>query len=216
MEVIDFYYDTLSPYSWLAQKKIKKLRQLNTLSFRFIPILFAGLLKHHNMVGPVEIESKRVYLWADIIRLAQMESLTLKGPPKHPFNPLLTLRAIASIKIEVDRQVFTEQIFKKIWEEGKDPEDSKIILESAAECRLDGEEILKRSASSDIKNSLKENTQKAIQKNIFGIPTFCYQNQIFWGHDRVDMMISVIHKTLVFDEELFSKLVKTKDTQRCL
>jgi len=95
--MIQFYFDPISPYAWLASSQIARIESVTGQQVEFVPILFAGLLKAHGHKGPAEIPAKRDYTFKDVLRRASAYGLTVEGPPSHPFNPLLALRACVAV-----------------------------------------------------------------------------------------------------------------------
>ncbi|MGH6623825.1 MAG: DsbA family protein, partial [Burkholderiaceae bacterium] len=88
---VEFYFDPISPYSWLAAHRLDRIEAVGAkLDFR--PVLLPGLLSAHGTKGPAETPSKREYTMRDVLRTAARHGLTVKGPPTHPFNPLRALR----------------------------------------------------------------------------------------------------------------------------
>ena len=90
MKTIDWYFDFISPFAYLASASLQRLPE--SVELRLHPILFAGLLKHHETKGPAEIPSMRRFTFRHIRWLADRHHIELKPPPAHPFNPLPLLR----------------------------------------------------------------------------------------------------------------------------
>src|SRR5436309_5341311 len=104
MKEVDFYFDFVSPYAWVAAHQLGAVRDCTAATFRYVPVLFAGLLDHHANVGPAEIPAKRRYTFVDAQRWAMHLGLEFRSPPAHPFNPLKPLRVTSAVADERARE----------------------------------------------------------------------------------------------------------------
>jgi 2-hydroxychromene-2-carboxylate isomerase len=112
-----FYFDVISPYAALAFSQLSALEK--QLEFEFVPVLFAGLLKHWTMKGPAELPAKRVHTYRHCVWIARQLGVPFRMPPRHPFNPLAALRLLIARGLQRDDM---ERTFAFIWQEGRDPE----------------------------------------------------------------------------------------------
>lgn len=185
MKTLKFYFDFLSPYAWLAWRPVLSLhRRYPAVSFKPIPILFAGLLNHHGHLGPAEIPSKKLYILKDCARRAKLQNLLINPPPTHPFNPLLSLR-VASLSYpsaEV-KHALISQLFDAAWKDGKDISDPNVVKEILRSLELDEEEYFQRAHSSANKEKLRHETEGAIASGVFGVPSTLVDDELFWGSE---------------------------------
>lgn len=188
MEKVRFYYDPISPYAWLATKQIARIEAAG-VHLEMEPVLLAGLLKHHNTPGPVEVPAKRDFLFRDVMRIADAHGLPFQGPPGHPFNPLLALRMCLAITSLTSRRRFTFMLSQACWEQGLDISSPAVLKQLAAECDLNGEALLAAAAEPAIKQALIDATANAAALGVFGVPTFGYMGELFWGSDRIDLLL---------------------------
>ncbi len=188
METVQFYFDPISPFVWLATKQVARIEAAG-VQVDITPVLFAGLLKAHGTKGPAEIPAKREQTFRDVMRLADVQGLTFRGPPGHPFNPLLALRMCVAIASPNSRKRFAFTLARACWEEGLDISRPAVLLQVARECDLNGEALQAAAATPEVKQALIDNTNAAIARGVFGVPTFAYQNELFWGGDRIDALL---------------------------
>lgn len=191
--VIEFYFDPVSPYVWLASTQLDRIRQHSDLEIVIKPILFAGLLKANDHKGPAEIPAKRNYTFTDVLRRAASYGLNVQGPPYHPFNPLLPLRTSIAIKDNETRTKYAQQLLEAAWVKGKDITQQRIISEIAEICALDPQWLLSSAQNSEIKQKLINATGAALELGVFGVPTFRVDDQLFWGEDRIDELIKYLN-----------------------
>jgi len=200
METLHFYWDPISPYAYLAWTQIPLLLKEFPIKLKSEPILFAALLNHYGQKGPAEIPEKRRYTSQDLLRWSKHYQIKLVGPPTHPFNPLLPLRCALCIEDQVKQNTFSGLILEYAWAKGKDLNEAKTLLEISKELELDGEKILQKAQTKEVKDQLKNASSKAIQKGIFGVPTFLIDDQMFWGNDRIDFLRSYLRGEKAVDE----------------
>jgi len=187
-----WYFDLVSPYSFLHFEQFHHLPA--TLEIEYVPVLFAGLLKHWGHKGPAEIPAKRIYTYRHVTWLAQKLGIPFKVPPSHPFNSLPALRLLIAAGL-IQANVATA--FEMIWKEGLDLQNSKEIAVLAS--RLGIMNLQATLTNETIKSKLRANTGEAITKGIFGVPTFTINNLIFWGQDSLDMMLDYLHDPGLFE-----------------
>lgn len=198
MKTIEFYYDPVSPYVWLACTQIEKLRaEFPGVHITLIPVLFYGLLDAHGQRGPVDIVAKRNYIIEDMLRWAARYRVVFRGTGiPHPYNPLKALRMCLSIEDDNARLSFAIRIAEAAWSEGQDVTKDVVLLRIADAIGLRGTELLQQAQHPTIKEQLKHNTATAVAHGIFGVPTFRVDQELFWGHDRIALLTEYCHGTV--------------------
>lgn len=162
---MELFLDFISPYAYLAAEKIGELDPHATVT----PILLAALLNHNGQKGPAEIPDKRRYTFKHVSRVAHENGLRIQPPPAHPFNPLLPLR-VATLRPEL-----ILPIIRQCWRDGQAIDTPESLLP------LCGAELLARAGQA--KQGLRENTERALQLGVFGVPSLVVQGEVFWGFD---------------------------------
>ena len=182
---IDFYFDFISPYSYLAYQKIKSLKKYNEILINYKPMLLGGL---HNLGGitpPAFNERKLKNMKNDCELIAKKNKIQFIWNIKFPLNSLYLMRGYLVIDEKIKKDYF-ELCFDAYWKDNIDISDENnlnIILDSL---KVDKKEFIKNIQNVSIKEKLKQLTQIAFDKNIFGAPTFVVNKKIFWGQDRLD------------------------------
>jgi 2-hydroxychromene-2-carboxylate isomerase len=194
MKTITCYLDFISPYAYLAFEAAPQ--SLMGVSHRMVykPVLFAAMLKHHGQLGPAEIAGKREWTYRQVLWQAKQLGIPMDMPAMHPFNPLALLRlALAcgreDLNLEPNRYV-CETIFRHVWQGGAVADDAKRLQAlteqlnpSLSQASLDDEAVKEK-----IKAQLKANTDEAIARGVFGVPTFAVDDKLFWGLDALPML----------------------------
>ena len=188
---VTWYYDFLSPYSYLAHEQLQRLP--SDVDLVYTPVLFAGLLNHWGTKGPAELESQRLFTFRYCHWLAQRKKIAFRAPAAHPFSPLPPLRL--SLALNSDPAA-VGRIFSYIWQEGHIPEHTaawNTLIDSFAD-----DELRERIDSPEVKQRLRENTQSAIEQGVFGVPTFIVAGELFWGQDGFDFLLDYLANPALF------------------
>ena len=210
---VKFYFDPVSPYSWLAARQLERLDAAGA-EVDVQPILFAAVLQAHGTKGPAEIASKRAYTMRDVLRIAARLGLPFTGPPTHPFNPLRALRMCIAIDDAAHRRRFGVALLEAAWERGLDLTDDAVLTELATACELHGETMLSRANDGAIKQRLVEATQDAVNAGVFGVPTFAFADELFWGEDRIDALLWRMQGHAIDESLLASVLARPASAAR--
>jgi len=184
MKHITFYLDFISPYACLAFEKLPEALMGHSISVTYKPVLFGALLKHHGQLGPAEIPGKREWTYRQVLWLAHQHGVDLQLPASHPFNPLALLRlALACGAPEQPNRYVCETLFRHVWQGGLEAADP-VRLQAVAQ-QLNPS---RRPDSDEVKSRLKANTFDAIERGVFGVPTFEVDGKLFWGLDALPML----------------------------
>ncbi len=181
MRVITFYFDFISPYSYLGWQAIHPLAARHDAHVEPVPVLFAGLLNHHGHKGPGEIPAKRVYIYRDCLRKAAALGVPFEPPVSHPFKPLLALR-VSALSMSRDTQLaLIDRLFNAVWAQGLDVSDPDVVGAICAELGVSN--AVERAGVKAIKDQLRAQTADAITRGVFGVPTVIVDEELFWGID---------------------------------
>jgi 2-hydroxychromene-2-carboxylate isomerase len=203
---VTFYFDPVSPYSWLAGRQLDRLDRAG-LQVEMQPVLFAGLLGAHGQKGPAEIPAKRAYTFRDVMREAAGLGIRVVGPPTHPFNPLQALRMCVAVEDAAARRRLGLALMDAAWARGLDLTAGATLVQVAAENGLDGAALLARAQQPAIKEQLAAQTRAAVAAGIFGVPTFIFEGEIFWGADRIEALLRRAAGTTI-DEHALARMLE--------
>ena len=197
-----WYFDYISPYPYLQMARFDQLPA--DLEITAKPVLFAGLLGHWDQKGPAEIPAKRRQTYRYCHWLANKRGIPFKTPPRHPFNPLALLRLTIALGSKFD---VIAKIYHHIWgtgHDGQEPESLKILGESLGIESL--EKMNDLISEPSVKLELRQNTEEAIQKGVFGVPTFVVDEELYWGDDALDMMTDYLANPEAFSRGEMQRL----------
>jgi len=201
MRTLDWYYDFISPYSYLQCATFPALPA--GVQVHLKPVLFGALLDQAGTLGPAEIPGKREHTYRQTLWLAQRHGVPMRLPPRHPFNPLSVLR----LAIALDAPLATvRRIFDFIWAEGRDPSDPAEF--AALADSLGVADAGARIADSSVKTRLKSNTEEAIAAGVWGVPTFAIDGFCFWGFDSGQMMLDYLTDPSAFTSDEHARIAR--------
>ena len=187
---IDFYFDIISPYAYIAYKKISKIKNVN---FKLKPILLGGL---HNLAGitaPAFNKYKMKNMQNDCELVAKKNNINFKWNSKFPINSLSIMRGYLYVESS-KKEEYLNSFFEAYWKEDLDlsnEENIKILLKKL---KINENDFFNSINNQNIKDKLKQLTQEAFEKEVFGAPTFIVNNKIFWGQDRMEYALDEIKK----------------------
>jgi 2-hydroxychromene-2-carboxylate isomerase len=190
---IDFYFDFISPYSYLAHKKIKIIRKEKNINFNYKPILVGGLHNLQGITAPTFIKSKLKHMISDCNLIAKKNNIDFIWNSKFPLNSLSIMRGYLFANKDI-KDLYLDIIFEAYWKENKDISNEEILKMLLKKFQINLNDFLKGIQDLKIKDELKNFTQEAHDKEIFGAPTFVVNNKIFWGQDRLEFALDEYNK----------------------
>jgi 2-hydroxychromene-2-carboxylate isomerase len=182
---VSWVFDVISPFAYLGLRDLERLP--GHVELRFVPVLLAPLLNHFGQMGPAEIPSKRTFTYRFVLWRARSLGIPMRFPPTHPFNPLAGLRLI--VAAGSDRRA-ASTVLEAVFRDGRDLTDAAVIADLA---RTLGVAEPERAVSDPaVKQRLRENTDWAIARGVFGVPTLVIGEELFWGHDAFQMALDYL------------------------
>jgi len=189
---VDWYFDFISPYSYLQLERMPQWPAGVELVPK--PILFAGLLNHWGQKGPAEIPVKRAFTYRQTQWIADRAGVPFRFPPRHPFNPVSTLRLAVALGADLEA---IRAIFRYIWAEGGEV-DTPAGWQALCE-RLGVADADPRIADPEVKARLRRNGEEAIAAGVFGVPSLVVDGRVFWGQDSTAMALDYLANPAHFD-----------------
>ena len=189
---VSWVFDVISPFAYLGFRDLERLPQ--HVELRYVPVLLAPLLNQFGQKGPAEIPSKRTFTYRFVLWRAQRLGIPIRFPPAHPFNPLPGLRLI--VAAGSDRRA-AGTVLDAVFRDGRNLSDAAVIAELAG--TLGVAEPERAIADPAVKQRLRENTDWAIARGVFGVPTLVIGEELFWGHDAFEMALDYLADPSAFE-----------------
>jgi len=190
----DFYFDFVSPYSFLAHKEVKRLEKKAFVKVQYKPILLGGLHNLHGIKAPAFIPSKAKFMIRDCKLVAEKKKIKFKFNSYFPIKTVDLMRGVFIAKEDEFENYYIDRIFDSIWKDGLNMNDQNIIDKVLKNTNINPKTFFLRASGQSVKNLLRKKTDEAFEKGVFGAPTFLVNNKIFWGQDRLDYAMAEAKK----------------------
>ena len=193
-KTVEFYFDLGSPATYLAYTQLPKICAQTDSQLIYVPFLLGGVFKATGNASPATIPAKGRYMFIDLDRYAKRYGVPLTINPHFPINTLVLMRAVTGVQLRQPERfaAFIDCLFKALWIDGRNLNDPATVGAVLSENGFDPEEILALSAEEEVKNALKDTTEKAVQRGVFGAPSMFVDGQLFFGQDRLDFVVEAL------------------------
>jgi len=187
---IEFYFDFSSSYSYIGQHRLQELAEKHGRDVHWKPVALGAIFKALGSAPHSPETPKGSYVWKDVERSAAAAGLPYCWPNPFPFHSLMAARIFYYIRESDELKAidWAKAVFEASYVQGRDCSDPAELSAIAKDLGLNGEEMLNAAEQDDIKQKLKQATAEAMQKGVFGAPTFFVDGDMYWGSDRIDQM----------------------------
>ena len=184
---LEFFFDYGSPYSYLANSQITGLRVRTQCEVVYRPMLLGGVFKATGNSSPAEesVVSKLKYQSVEMQRWVDYYDVPFASNPFFPVNTIQIMRAAHAAQQMGVFEEFHTAIFGAMWERERNLGDPQIIVQELEDSGLDGQSLVSRAASPEVKELLRETSDEAVARGVFGAPTFFVGDEMFFGNDRL-------------------------------
>ena len=187
MKTVEFYFDLGSPYSYLAYYRLLQIAEQQEIQIVYKPILLGGVFKATGNRSPIEIPVKGVYSILDMQRWAEYYQIPMQMNPHFPMNTLTLMRILTGVQLlhlEKFEQVL-KLLFDAMFATQQNLNEPTVLAEVLKPSGFSVEDIMSMVQSEVVKQKLITETEQAIQRGIFGAPTFFVGDEMYWGQDRL-------------------------------
>ncbi len=192
-KTIEFIFDFGSPNAYLAWHGLQPVLERTGAALDITPCLLGGIFKLTNNQAPWmaygNVKGKLDYERLEMTRFIAKHGLSkFKMNPHFPVNTLILMRGAIAAKRDGVLDTYVKAGLTAMWEDGDNMSDPKVFADVMTKAGLDGEALLAATQNPDIKSKLAENTDAAVTRGVFGIPTFFVDKEMFFGKDRLDQV----------------------------
>lgn len=210
MKHLVFHFDVISPFAYLAFEHLPQALLGLGYQVEYRPLLFAALLQHHRQLGPAEIASKREWTYRHVLWQARTHGIPLQLPARHPFNPLPLLRlALACGQGGAVNRYVAETVLRHVWLGGADANDPQRLASLRDEIAPGRDPD-----SEDVKGELRTNTEAALSRGVFGVPTYEVDGHRLWGFDALGMLRACVEGDPWFESDEWRNAARRPGLQR--
>ena len=188
---IDFYFDIISPFSYIAHKKIQIIKQDKKVNFNYKPVFLGGLHKLAEIDAPAFNKFKIKILQSDCELVADKNNIPFIWNSKFPINSLYMMRGYLLVEEKL-KELYLDTFYNAYWRDNIDLSDEIELTKILKSLNIDDKKFVEGIKNQLIKDQLKKLTTEAFDKELFGAPTFVANNKIFWGQDRLEYAVDEV------------------------
>ena len=190
MPKVEFLFDFGSPNAYLSHLVIPEIEKRQGVKFAYVPVLLGGVFKLTNNRSPVEtnvgIKNKGEYGQLETERFVRQHGITRYKPnPFFPVNTLMLMRgAVGAQKLGIFER-YVDEVYRHMWADPKKLDDPAVLRAALTESQLPADKLFELVQTSEVKDTLLAQTQRAVERGTFGSPTFFVDDEIYFGKDRL-------------------------------
>jgi 2-hydroxychromene-2-carboxylate isomerase len=195
MSELEFLFDYGSPFSYLASLQIEGFAKRNEAIARYTPILLGAVLKATGNSSPMTVPAKARYMAIELRRWAARYNVPFKPNP-YPFmaNTLRLMRGAVAAQQLGYFLLYHRAVYRAVWAEGQNLGDETIFRQVLDRVGVPATRLTTAAEDQSVKDELRRNTERAVERGVFGAPTFFVGSEMFWGNDRFDFIEEVLRK----------------------
>ena len=189
-KTFDYYFDFGSLATYLAHTQMDKIKAETGASPVYLPMLLGAVFKATGNASPASVPAKGKYIFVDFKRFADSYGIPLETNPFFPIITTTLMRMVAGLQMRSDARMhaFMDTIFKAIWVDAMNLNAPEVVEQVLREAHFDPVELLQLANEQATKDRLKDITTQAVDRGVFGAPTFFVGQEMFWGQDRIEQL----------------------------
>lgn len=192
-KTVEFFYDFGSPTVYLAATQLPAIAAAVGATIDWRPMLLGGVFKSTGNQSPVVVPAKAAYMNNDLERFAKRYGVPFSFNPHFPINTLALMRGAVAYQGDVAvSSTYRDAIFRAIWVEARNLNEPDVIGQVLSDAGLDPAELMNRIGQQTVKDQLIANTEEAVNRGVFGAPTFFVGERMFFGQDRLDFVADAL------------------------
>ena len=182
---VDFYFDYGSPTSYLAYTQMPGVAKRTGATVNYRPILLGAVFQATGNRSPVEVAAKGKWMQGDLQHFAERYNVPYQWNPHFPINTLALMRGATYAAREGFLVPYSDAVYKAVWADGLNMADPAVIGKVLQDAGIDAHKVIAATQEQAVKDSLKDTTQQAIERGLFGAPTFFVGERMHFGQDRL-------------------------------
>lgn len=193
-KTLEFFFDLGSPSTYLAYTQLPRICAQTDSHLIYQPMLLGGVFKATGNASPITIPAKGRYMLQDLDRYAKRYQVPLNFNPHFPINTLLLMRAVTGMQLRHPQRFldFIDCLFRALWVDKRNLNDPATVAAVLTENGFDPTEVLSLANDDEVKAALKDKTEQALQRGVFGAPSMFVDNRLFFGQDRLDFVLEAL------------------------
>ena len=189
-KMLEFYFDFGSPTAYLAWTQMPAICAETGAELVYRPMLLGAVFQATGNHSPVQVPAKGRYMFQDLARFARRYGVPLKLNPHFPVNTLTMMRGATALLLRADPQFehYVEAMFRSMWVDARNMGDPAVLATTLAGAGMDPAALLALASDPAVKEQLKQATEAAVARGVFGAPTMFVGDTLYWGQDRLDFV----------------------------
>lgn len=212
MKQLEIFYDIISPYAYLGLELFNRSGMYENFDVTLTPVSLGLILNSTGNPGPANIAPKRKVALLDFCMQCSLHDVPAVGPPHHPFNPMPAMRFIHCIEDKELQFKTALEINRECWGRGNAVDTEELLTDCLKKTdfyQSEWDEIYSFTKANGGRKALKSATSRALELNVFGVPTFRYNDINFWGSDRLGLLKAYIENPERFKDNNYEKMLNT-------
>ncbi len=191
---VEFLFDFVSAPSALAWMSLPHLVRQAGARLVMTPVVVTGIFKATGNIAPLSLPAKMEWLRRDLARWASKRGVVLHPKPRLPFRSLPYLRGCLLAQERAEESRFIQAVFEAAYARGEDMDDPQTVVRALQGAGLDPVAYQEGIERADIKDRLRRNTDEAVARKVFGVPTFFVNGELFFGQDRIEFVMEALQR----------------------
>ena len=189
-KTVEFFFDVGSPAAYLAFQRLPAICDAAGATLQWRPMLLGGVFQASGNQSPMAVPAKGRYVLADLQRFARRHDIPFRQNPHFPINTLTLMRMATGLQLHEPRRFvpYLDAVYRAIWADALDMNDPAVVAGVLRQAGFDPQALLALASDPEVKQRLKDDTQEAVARGVFGAPTFFVDGEMYWGQDRLDFV----------------------------
>ncbi|MGE8325639.1 2-hydroxychromene-2-carboxylate isomerase [Pseudomonas urmiensis] len=187
---VEFFFDLGSPASYLAWTQLPALCARHGAELVYRPMLLGGVFQATGNASPVMVPAKGKYMFVDLQRYAERYGVPFGLPPGFPINTLGLMRGLVASQLHAPERfkALLAVLFRALWAQRLNLGDAPVLDATLDAAGFDPQQFRALASQVEVKQALKQVTEEAVARGVFGAPTCFVEGQMFFGQDRLDFV----------------------------
>jgi 2-hydroxychromene-2-carboxylate isomerase len=193
---VQFWFDVGSPAAYLAWHRLPRIAQAAGAKIDYRPMLLGGVFQATSNQSPMMVPAKGKWMQRDLACFAQRDGTAFRHNPHFPINTLTLMRGAVGLQMHDEARMvpYVDTVFRAIWADEKNMNDPQVVGAVLQQAGFDPQALLALTTDPEVKERLKTVTTEAVQRGVFGAPTFFVGGEMYWGQDRLDWVEEALKK----------------------
>ncbi len=191
---VEFFFDIVSPASYLAWTQLPKLEAETGAEIIYRPMFLPGVFDKAGSASPITVPAKSKWIFEDFKRFAKRYDVPFNMNEKFPQSSVYAMRGLNNYKNDPDFEKLGNGFYQAMWVNSEDINSPDVVGRIVEEAGIDAKEYISAMNDPANKQALINVTQQAVERGVFGAPTFFVGDEMHFGQDRLDFVAETLNK----------------------